>query len=305
MFERLPRWPSVLMIIALIGTSAAAQELEPRALSNAPVGMNFLLVASGYVYGNMLLDPALPIEDGNARLGTLAVGYVRSIGVFGWASKIGFVVPSATGHWEAKFAGSDTSTSRTGVGDPILKLSVNFIGSPSLTMGEFRSYRQSTVVGGSLAVTVPVGQYFPDRLVNLGSNRWSFSPRLGASRVVGRWVLEGYAGATFYTTNDDFFGGKTLTQEPFFDVQAHAIYALRGPDLWAAGSVGHGWGGRSTLDGTPKGRLENSRLSLVLRLPLARGHGLKLAYINGLRTGLGADFDTFQIAYQYAWGGKR
>jgi hypothetical protein len=172
-------------------------------------------------------------------------------------------------------------------------------------MSEFRSYRQSTVVGASIAVTAPLGQYFPERLINLGTNRWSFSPRLGASQVIGRCVLEGYATASFYTTNGDFFGGKTLEQDPFYDVQAHAIYGIRGTELWAAGSVGYGWGGRATIDGVPKSRIENIRISGTLRLPLARRQALKLVYINGFKTALGTDFDTFQVAYTYAWGGKR
>jgi hypothetical protein len=295
----------VLLAIALLASPAAAQELEPRNLINTPVGINFLTAATGYAYGNMLLEPSLPIENGKARLGTLGLGYLRSIDFFGMAGKVGFVIPAASGFWEGTFAGNDTSTTREGFGDPAFKLSVNFIGSPALTMSEFRSYRQSTVVGASIAVTAPLGQYFPERLINLGTNRWSFSPRLGASQLIGRWALEGYATASFYTTNGDFFGGKTLEQDPFYDVQAHAIYGIRGAELWAAGSVGYGWGGRATIDGVPKSRIENIRISGTLRLPLARRQALKLVYINGFKTALGTDFDTFQVAYTYAWGGKR
>jgi hypothetical protein len=294
----------VAFAAAILTVPSAAQELEPRALYNAPVGVNFLVVAAGYADGGLLFDPGLPLEDGSARLATLGVGYVRSVGVFGMAGKVGLVVPSATGRWEATVATRDTSTTRTGIADPILKFSLNFVGSPALTLKEFRDYKQSTVLGVTLAVTVPVGQHFPDRLVNLGSNRWSFLPRLGASQVVGRWMFEVYAGAVLFTANDEFYGGQTLEQDPFFDVQAHAMYGIRGRDLWAAASIGYGWGGRSTVNGVPRGRLENARISAVLRLPLARAHALKLVYINGLVTGLGADFDTFQLAYQYAWGGK-
>ncbi len=301
LFKVLRLW----LAAALFASSVVAQELEPRALVNAPIGVNFLVVSAGYLHGNVLLEPSLPIEDGNARLGTLGLGYLRSIDFFGMAGRVGLAIPSATGSWEATFAGSDTSTTRTGLGDPAFKFYVNFIGSPALRLSEFQSYGQSTVVGASIAVTAPLGQYFPERLINLGTNRWSFAPRLGASRVLGRWLLEGYASATFYTTNNDFYGGRTLEQDPFYDVQAHAIYGIRGADLWVAGSAGYGWGGRSTIDGVPKSRVENVRISGVLRLPLARGHGLKLVYINGLKTALGSDFDTFQLAYQYTWGGKR
>src|SRR5262245_34037939 len=108
----------VALAFAILTAPSAAQELEPRALVNAPVGVNFLIVAAGYADGGLLFDPGLPIEDGSARLATLGVGYVRSIGVFGMAGKVGLVVPSATGRWEATVAARDTSTTRTGFGDP-------------------------------------------------------------------------------------------------------------------------------------------------------------------------------------------
>ncbi len=303
---RLPR-PALLVPVLLIAAGAApAQELEPRALVNAPVGTNFFLAAAGYAFGNLLLDPAIPIVGGTADVGTLALGYVRSVGVGGMSGKVTVVIPTATGTWSGEVEGIDSSTSRTGFGDPSLKLSLNFIGSPALTLPEFRSYRQSFVAGAMLAVTVPLGQYYPERLINLGSNRWSFAPRLGASQVAGRWVFEGYASATFYTVNSDFYGGNTVTQEPLLELQGHAIYLIHGPNLWAAASYGYAWGGRTSLNDGPTGEpLQNARVSAMIRFPIARGQGLKLVYINGLRTVLGTDFDTFQLAYQYAWGGKR
>jgi hypothetical protein len=112
-------------------------------------------------------------------------------------------------------------------------------------------------------------------------------------------------GATFFTTNTDFFGGHRLTQEPLFDTQAHLIRMLRGQAMWVAGSIGYVWGGQSSLDGVPKTSLESVRASLTLRVPLARQHGLKIAYINGISARLGGDFDTVQLAWQYAFGGKK
>lgn len=80
---RLPR-PALLVPVLLIAAGAApAQELEPRALVNAPVGTNFLIASAGYAYGNLLLDPAIPIVGGTADVGTLALGYVRSVGIGG------------------------------------------------------------------------------------------------------------------------------------------------------------------------------------------------------------------------------
>ena len=294
-----------LVLLAAAAGSLRAQELEPRALQNAPVGSTFLVLASGYSRGNLLFDPALPIEDARADVWSVAAGAVRVINVRGLSGKVGVVLPFVTGTWQGAVAGMDTSTSRTGFADPRLQLSVNFVGAPSLTRSEMRAYRQSLVVGIQFAVSLPIGQYNPERLINLGTHRWAFQSRLGLSQSVGtRWVFEGYAGATLYTTNHDFYAGKTLEQDPFFEVQAHVIYAIRGAGLWAAVSTGYAWDGQSTIDGVSNPPLSNARTSAMLRLPLAPGHGLKLVYINGLTTSLGADFDTFQVAYQYSFGGK-
>jgi outer membrane putative beta-barrel porin/alpha-amylase len=292
-----------LLLLLMVAVPVEAQELEARALVNTPVGVNFLIVAAGYAHGNLLLDPSLPIKDAKASLGSFVFGYQRSIGVAGLAGKVGLAIPFATGTWEGTIAGVDSSTNRTGFGDPTVKFSLNFVGSPALTLPEFMAYRQSTVAGVSLQVAFPFGQYDPDRLVNLGSNRWTIAPRFGASQTVGRWMFEGYLGATFYTDNNEFYRKQTLSQDPLLDVQTHVIYSIRGSEMWAAASYGYGWGGQSTIQGVTQEPLKNVRVSALVRFPIARGHGLKLVYINGFRTRLGSDFDTFQIAYQHAWGG--
>jgi hypothetical protein len=190
--------------------------------------------------------------------------------------------------------------------DPAVVFGLNFMGAPALPFRDFPSYHQQRVVGFQLTATVPVGQYDPDRLINLGSNRWSLTPRLGVSQVLGRWALEGYGGATFFTHNNDYYGGKHLVQDPFYQVSGHVIYNFRtSPSWWGAVSAGYAWGGRATIDGVEKDQLKNTRLSGVLRIPLARQHGLKLVYLNGISTRLGADFDTFQAVYTYTFGAPR
>jgi hypothetical protein len=289
------------LVLILVAAPLGAQELEPRALINAPVGTNFALISTGYLFGNVLLDPALPIEDGSADVWTFAASYARAIDFFGLGAKIGVGVPFAAGTWTARIGGMDTSTSRAGLGDPVFRLAVNFIGSPALSAEEFRGYRQKTVAGVILAVTAPLGQYYPERLVNLGTNRWSIGTRLGLSHNFGTWIVEGYATGTFYTRNDDFYGGNVLEQHPLIDGQLHVIRFLGSPLFWIAGSAGYAWGGRSIVNGVEKEPLDNKRLSLALRKPFGRQHAIKLAYINGLATRLGTDFDTFQVAWQYAW----
>jgi hypothetical protein len=292
------------VLMALAGP-LGAQELEPRALQNAPIGMNLFGALTGYSRGNLLVDPAVPITDASAEVWSLALAYYRAISLFGQSGKIGLVAPLYTGKWEGTVAGIDTATSRTGLADPRFSLSWNFLGAPALTRSGIRAYRHRTVAGIQLTVQAPLGQYYPDRLINLGLNRWSFQPRLGISRPINsRLTLEAYGAVTFYTANHDYYGGTELSQDPFMEGQLHAIYSFANPGTWVAGSVGYGTGGRITVGDVTQDKLQNARASASFRYPIAMQHALKLVYINGITTRLGADYDTFQLAWQYAYGGK-
>lgn len=291
------------MALALRVTTAPAQDLEARTYVNAPVGVNFALLAYGYSTGNVLVDQALPVEEGQARLNSIVGRYVRTIDVFGLSGKINAIVPFTTGTFEGVLNGQFASTSRSNLADPRLEFSVNLVGAPALKGREFAGYRQRTIVGASVQVIVPVGEYNPDKLVNLGSNRWSFRPQIGISHAAGRWHLELYGSTWLFTDNSEYFGGTTLEQKPIYAVQGHVSYTFR-PGLWVALGGGHARGGRTTVDGALRNDLqENSRFGTIVSLPLARRHGLKLVFSSGIATRIGADFDSFGVAYQFRWGG--
>jgi hypothetical protein len=287
--------------IALAHASASAQELEPRLFSPAPTGMNIVLGAFGYSFGNILLDPAVPVEDLDARLVILTAGYVRTLNVFGASAKIDAIVPVAGGDWKGKLEGQDTTRSATGLGDPRVRFSVLFKGAPALSPKEFASYKPGTIFGGGLQVWVPLGQYDPDRLLNLGSNRWVFRPQLGVSQNLSRWVLEAAAAAWFYTNNTDFFGGDTLSQNPIAALQGHVTYQFD-PGFWAAADVGYGRGGRTSVNGEEKDtEISNWRLGVTFAFPISNHDSIKFAFITGLRAGKGGDYNTILGAYQYRW----
>jgi Putative MetA-pathway of phenol degradation len=77
-----------------------------------------------------------------------------------------------------------------GFADPAFRLSMNFVGAPALTAAEFKNYRQDLIFGMSLRVTAPLGQYDAEKLVNIGTNRWSFKPEIGLSKAFGPWTVE-------------------------------------------------------------------------------------------------------------------
>jgi len=191
----------------------------------------------------------------------------------------------------------------SGFGDPFFRLSINFFGAPALRAAEFKSYRQNYIVGGSVRVGVPLGQYDDTRLVNVGSNRWSIKPELGASKAFGRWTLELAPAVTLYTDNDDFFGGKTRAEAPLYALQGHISYTFR-PGLWLGLDAVYFNGGQSTVDGIENNdRREGTRWGATLALPLSRYHSIKLYALTGYNAERHHDLDAVGIAWQYRWGG--
>lgn len=291
-------------VLVWFSTGVSAQELEPRSLTNVPVGMNFGVLVYGITAGDILLDPAVPIEDLNADLHTVTAAYVRAVGFFGLSGKVGITVPWAHGEWTGALAGRDTSTARTGPGDARLKLSVNFVGAPAVHRREYAGYRERTIVGATLVVSAPVGQYDPSKLINLGSNRWAFRPQLGASRAMGKWILEAYAAAWLFTRNDDFFGGNYLTQKPLYTVALHAIHTMPRRRIWMSAGAGYAVGGQTRInDIETDTRISTFRFGLNLAVPVGKRHTFRLTGVTGVRHERGADFNNLALWYQLAWGG--
>jgi len=141
-----------------------------------------------------------------------------------------------------------------------------------------------------------------DKLINLGSNRFTFRPQIGVVHTRGKWSLETTAIVALFTDNDEFFNGHKLEQDPLYALNGHLIYTFR-PGVWASASAGYDYGGRSTVDGEEKDdRKQNIGWALSVGLPLSRHCGVKLAYI-GTRTqeSTGVDSDSFVVGLSAFW----
>jgi hypothetical protein len=282
---------------------AVAQELEPRAYTAAPTGVNFLVVAGGRSTGGVVVDPSLPVDDVEATVDSLGLGLGRTMNLFGRTALLLAVVPYAWGDVSGNVGEEARQITRSGLADPRLKLSVNLLGGRAQAPREFAARRrQPTIVGVSLAVAPPLGQYTGRKLINLGANRWAFKPEIGVSRALGRWTIEGYSGVVLFTTNREFYTGTSVrAQQPVVALQAHVSYTLR-PQLWAAFDATWYSGGTTTVDGTRKGDLQrNTRVGATLSLPVARQQSIKFSGSTGATTRIGADFRTFGAAWQLTW----
>ncbi len=281
---------------------AEGQELEPRSYVNTPVGMNFLIAGYGYTRGDLVFSAASAIKDAEIETHSAFLGYVRALDVWGRSAKVTLVLPFGDASGTAQQAGQERERHVSGLADPRARFSVNLYGAPALSMEEFQHYRPDLIVGASLEVSPPLGQYDSDKVVNLGTNRWSLKPEVGASKDFGPVTLEASAAVTFFTPNNDFLGGKTLEQEPLFSAQAHLIYQFP-LGIWAALDGTYYAGGRTTIDGNRGDNLQHARLGLTVSLPVNRYNSIKLYGSTGVYSRSGSSFDALGIAWQVRWGG--
>jgi Putative MetA-pathway of phenol degradation len=282
----------------LLCAAALAQELEPRAYSPAPVGTNFVALTYAHSSGDFLPDPTLPIQNASVQFNTVGLAYYHSFGLFGRQATVTLGVPYIWGSGSALLSGVPTHLYRSGLGDPGLRLSYNLYGSRAVSPQEFKKGTSKTIVGISVIITAPLGQYDPRLLVNIGTNRWSFKPQIGFSREVRAWTFDLYLGGYFFTENPNFFGGHVRDQAPVGAVQVHISYTFR-PGMWAAVDGIYYNGGRTTLDGVLNHDLQqNARVGLTFALPMKHGQGLKFQYARGAITRVGGDYTTAAVTYQ-------
>ena len=292
--------------LLLFTMSAHGQEIEPRRWSHLPIGANFLGGAYAYTTGNIYLEPQLRIEGAEFDVHTTALRYIRSFELFGKSARIDLTQPYQLGDWSGQVNGVPASIDRAGWADTFARFAINLYGSPPLAGPEFAEYRaktkSDTIIGMGLVTQLPTGQYYSDKLINLGSNRFTFRPQLGITHNWDKWSAELTTTASFFTDNDEFFQESELEQAPLYTVDANLIYTFR-PGLWLAGSLGYGYGGITSVNGIENDNLiSNLGFGVSFGLPISRSLGIKFGYI-GTRTQVknGNDSDTLTCAFSVMW----
>jgi len=177
---------------------------------------------------------------------------------------------------------------------------------------EFATWRQKTLLGVSLKVVAPTGQYNPTKLINYGGNRWAFKPEVGLSQCWGHWLLDTYGAVWFFTTNPEFFsrnqynpGVTAQTEKPVGAFEGHLSYDVK-PRFWASLDGNFWFGGKTSLNGVENSSTEqkNSRIGGTVSIPISRHQSLKFSYSNGAYIRYGGNYQNVSMAWQYSWLGR-
>lgn len=287
----------------LWATLMSGQDLDPRAYARVPVDVTVLVVGFAYSDGGVLTDNTSPIQDLQAKVQTPSLGVGYTFSLLGQTAQAFAALPYSWAQASALVAGQPQSTTRSGFSDSRFRFSVLLVGAPAVTVAGFATVPRQTVLGTSLTVVAPTGQFFPEKLINLGTNRWAFKPEIALSQPLGpRWLIDLYAGLWLFTTNHSFYPGTSVrTQEPLAAFQAHLSYNLQ-PLMWAAINATFYAGGLSSVDGVNMDdRLNNMRIGATLVLPIGDRHSVKIAASKGAVVRIGANFTTVSVAWQSTW----
>jgi hypothetical protein len=302
-WSKLKRYIFVAVACAgfMLFTSAEAQDLDPRRYINLPVDQNFVRIAYGHSAGDMNVAPSAPLEDAVLTIDGLSLAYLRTMDIGGKAASFDAILPYFCASGSAVLDGERGERDVCGKGDATFRFSYFFFGAPAMELSEFARTEREIVIGASLQVLVPTGQYDADSLLNIGANRWVVKPEIGMSIPWEKWSFEFTAGARFFADNDDFVGDATLEQDPLYNLQLHLVYDLTRRQ-WISLNGNYFFGGVTHQNGVElPNRQENSRVGLTWTAAVNAKNLIQLTAHRGVITRVGNDSDTYSAAWVYRW----
>lgn len=291
----------LVMSLFFICNQSKAQDLEPRAYANMPKGGNVIVASYGFMKGDVVSEPTLPIKDFLISSNNLGTGYLHTFGLGGKLARVQVAIPFVFMDGHATVNEERITGNRIGFGDMRIRFGVNLLGSPALERKDFGKYQQKTIFGVSFVTSVPTGVYYSDKRVNIGTNRWGFKPEVGVSKRFKHVYAELYSGIWFYTHNDAYLGDNVLKQDPVLNFQGHACYYFKN-QMWLGLNGTWFSGGKTEVDDLPAGSVINSsRIGATFSMPLSRSQSIKLQYNTGVFKDLGLNYDSVSLSYQYVF----
>ena len=298
-------WTTVFVASSL--ALLKAQDLSPRAYVITALHSNAVTLTYAYYSGSVLFNGVAPITGATGTYSVPAFTYYHAFGMFGRSSNLNIAIPYAIGTFQGEFANTNQQIYRSGLLDTTFRLSVNLKGGPAMQAREYVKWKQKTLLGVSLKVVAPTGQYDPHKLVNWGANRWAFKPEVGFSRSWKHVLVDAYGGVWFYTLNQQSYspsGPQPQTEKPIGSFEGHLSYDFK-PRFWFSLDGNFWFGGTTSLSGIENlaTRQTSSRIGVTASLPLTKHQSIKFSYANGAYVRFGGNYQSVSAAWQYSWVG--
>ena len=286
-----------------------AQDLAPRAYVITPADGNAVNLTWSYFNGGLDLPAAVPVTDATGTYNVQIFSYYHSFSLLGRSANITGYLPYAFGTFQGLAFGAEHQEYRSGLVDSGVRFSVNLKGGPAMHAKEYAEWKQTVVLGASIRVIAPTGQYDGEKILNWGTNRWAFKPEFGYSQRWGKWVLDGYAGVWFFTTNNAAFTGSTPAPQnlaPMGSFEGHLSRDFAKRRLWVSLDGNFWFGGTATLNGVrnPATEQRSSRVGATVSIPVTKHDSIKVSYSRGAYVLFGADYQNVSVGWQYSWLGK-
>jgi hypothetical protein len=284
-----------------------AQDLAPRAYLITPLHSNAVTLTWSFSDGDLNVGGVAPVTI-TGRYNVPVFSYYHSLNILGRSANLTASLPYGVGNFTGAALGRQKSIYRSGLLDLGFRVSVNLKGGPAMPLDQYLKWKQKAILGASLRVIAPTGQYNPTLLVNWSTNRWALKPEFGYSRRWSGWVLDGYAGGWFYTTNPAEFHiphPAAQTQAPTGSLEGHLSRDF-GRGTWVSLDSNFWYGGVTTLGGIrkPATLQANSRIGGTAAFRVSGHQSLKATYSRGAYVRFGGNFQNVSVAWQYSWLGK-
>src|SRR5271170_3188397 len=298
------------LLASIVGAvpQLSAQDLAPRAYVITAVHSNAITITWAFYDGGLNFNGTIPVTNATGTYYVSIFSYYHSLNFFGRSANITASLPYGVGTFHGDVSEQARSVYRSGLLDSSFRFSVNLMGGPAMQPKEFAQWKQKRLLGVSLKMIAPTGQYSGTKLVNWGSNRWAFKPELGYSERWGHWVLDGYAGGWFYTTNPASYAGavtKPQSESPIGSLEGHLSHDVK-PRLWLSLDANFWWGGVTSLSGIQNlaTKQTGSRLGGTVSIPITKHQSIKMSYSNGTYISFGGNYQSVSVAWQYSWLGR-
>jgi len=270
----------------LVGVSPAlAQGDGPRAYLVVPNGTNLLSAYGLWLRGNQTANFSSVIQGSDIDVNLLLVQATHAFALAGKQSAVFAMVPygEVSGRIDSRL--TSVRGSSTGFGDPILGAIVGLIGPPPLTPQEFVAYQPGYALGALAKVTVPVGNYDDEKVLNVGGNRWALQLGTPMAWYFGQSFLDSalttielLPSVHIFGDNDDPSGAATTSQDPLLRIEAHVTRNLH-QAVWVSLDGQYVYGGETSKDGRSNDDTQRAfELGGTVNVAFSRNASVKLSY---------------------------